>query len=262
MNRRPTAQDFVNLVNATKSGDVSADEKNRYGSENKKIGRLTIETILTIKTRQAQQLAIGRNKSDKQPPIVGLFRFGKMTVHLWQRAQADDPFADWTLLRIEEGVKEGRQHLKQIGEQMRTLLGSIEGLHFEVADNAEPLDLKLMFSTAYGYQAAQLLYEFDETMRAVLTVRHVGLLNRDVIDRTVYQAGHVVRSLFMLPARWVDRTQPAMPGGPIPMLPGCTRQDVRESTPAAALMRERLGELPPGIADGSTRPQFAPVALP
>lgn len=262
MNRRPTVHDFANLVNATKSGKSSVDEDGRYGAENQKIGRLTVETILTIKTRQAQQLAIGRNKSAKQSPIVGLFRFGKMTVHLWQRAQADDPFADWTLLRIEDGLKEGRQHLKQLGEQMRSLLGSIKGLHFEVADNAEPLDLKLIFATAYGYQAAQLLYEFDETMRAVLTARHVGLLNRDMADRTVYQAGHVVRSLFMLPSRWVDRTQPDMPGGPIPMLPGCTRQDVREATPAATLMRERLGDLPPGIADGSTRPQFAPVALP
>lgn len=262
MNRRPTVQEFANLVNATKSGNNSMGESGRHESENKKIGRLTVETILTIKTRQAQQLAIGRNKSAKQSPIVGLFRFGKMTVHLWQRAQADDPFADWTLLRIEDGLKAGRQHLKQLGEQTRTLLGSVEGLHFEVADNAEPLDLKLMFATAYGYQAAYLLYEFDEAMRAVLTARHVGLLKRDMADRTVYQAGHVVRSLFMLPSRWIDRTQPAMPGGLIPMLPGCTRQDVCESTPAAVLMRERLGDLPPGVADGSTRPQFAPAALP
>ena len=227
-------------------------------------GRLMGGAWMTVKTRQAQRMAYGRKAGAGRPPIVGLFRFGFLMTHLWRRAEADDPFADWTLLRIEQGLDDGRQRLKNIGQRIDKLLGSVQGFRFDVADTNSPINLPLSFTNAYGYQAAQLVFEFDEVMRKIITARHVGLLARDDADRTEYQAGNAVRSVLEIPAGWLDRTQRAGPGGTTtntPMLPGCTRLDVREATEAAKRMQERLGceELPAEIVDCTSRPKWAPT---
>ncbi len=225
-------------------------------------GRLMGAAWMTVKTRQAQRMAYGRRGGAGRSPIVGLFRFGFLMTHLWRRAEADDPFADWTLLRIEQGLDDGRQRLKNIGQRIDKLLGSVQGFRFDVADTNSPINLPLSFTNAYGYQAAQLVFEFDEVMRKIITARHVGLLARDDADRTEYQAGNAVRSVLEIPAGWLDRTPRTGPSTTTntPMLPGCTRLDVREATEAAKLMQERLGsELPAEIVDCTTRPKWAPA---
>lgn len=228
-------------------------------------GRLIGASWMTVRTRQAQRLAYGRRGGTGRPPIVGLFRFGWLATYLWQRAEYDDPYADWTLLRIEDGIEDGRKRLRQIGVRMRELLDSVEGFRFEVADTNQPIHMPLRFTNAYGYHAAQLVYECDEAMRAILTARHVGLIGRDEADRIEYQAGNAVRSVLEQPAAWIDRAAPRDRNAPprsgiagVPMLPGCTRRDVSEATADAALMHEHLGDCPADVVAGR-RPRLAPA---
>ena len=85
-------------------------------------GALRNQASLEIQTRQAQFLLDGRTGARG---IVGLLQFSRFAGDLWHAAQQDDPYADWTLLRIEEAIEKARAFIHEknlaMGKSLNTL---------------------------------------------------------------------------------------------------------------------------------------------
>jgi hypothetical protein len=54
-----------------------------------------------LQTRHAQQVFMGRKASAEKPYIIGVTRFGAILSQLQVCVLADDPYADWWLLKVE-----------------------------------------------------------------------------------------------------------------------------------------------------------------
>ena len=66
-------------------------------------GALRGEVSLTLDTRQAVNLFNGRPKVEDGPhPIPGLYRFARCLDQIAVGGGAEDPYADWAIMRIEK----------------------------------------------------------------------------------------------------------------------------------------------------------------
>lgn len=110
------------------------------------VGALRNQAILQIQTRQAQFLLNGRAGSQG---IIGLFQFSRRIGDIWRAAQQDDPYADWTLLRIEEAIETARNFVQDETVSIRNAMNVLGAVKIELASTQEPAIAELSFSTPY-----------------------------------------------------------------------------------------------------------------
>ncbi|PLW70058.1 TIGR03761 family integrating conjugative element protein [Pseudohalioglobus lutimaris] len=210
------------------------------------LGALQGDVWLTIQTYQAQSLIRGRRAADGKPAIIGLIGFADRLKSLWHAIRFDDPYADWWLLKVEEGIADIRAQLGGLQQRMAALMATpSSSLEFVVAQSSRPQRVSLQFANPYAFRAAQLLGEYDQLMCADRTLRHLGIeMPMDLVEQ-VAASGRWVRRIFALPLGYH-------------CLDIC-RQDVRQQTPMAIRARERMGDLPGDILHGERLPALRPV---
>ena len=182
---------------------------------------------LTLQTRQAQRLVKGRGYSAEKPAIIGLIGFANLVRTLWHGARADDPYADWWLLKVHDALGVRRSGSSSPLEQgiVDAIRGAWARSTLHAPASIKPARIALNFSNPYAFRAAGLIGRFDALVCKVLSARHVGLLGRDEAERTLHQGGRWVRralqSAGRLPThggdtsrcRSGDRKGTAGPGG-------------------------------------------------
>ncbi len=202
---------------------------------------------LTLQTRQAQRLVKGRGYSAEKPAIIGLIGFANLVRSVWHGARADDPYADWWILKIHDALDEAERELSSME---RAIAGRFDGMSaLEVASPAsvKPARVRLNFSNPYAFRAARLVGIFDALACKVLSARHVGLLGRDEAESVLHQGGRVVRRVLQSPVGY--------------RFIGVTRRDLEQDTAKALQAREVMGEVPDDVVSGSRRAPHAPTAV-
>jgi integrating conjugative element protein (TIGR03761 family) len=207
-------------------------------------GALKGEAWISLHTRDAHRLAMGRRATEERNRIVGLPGFGYQVATIWLCARADDPYANWWLIRIEEKLEATRQALQALREDLEGRLRGHEDLHVELSRSTEPLRMPLRFANPFANAAAVVVTEADKAILALLTARHYGLLGREDFGRLRQQVGHQVRSLLSSAEGWRNA--------------GVGREDFRQGTAKAAAARKALGELPEAVLNGTRRAAMAP----
>lgn len=213
-----------------------------------KPGPLRSTTTLSVQTLQAQLLVFGRRAEGDKPAIVGLIRFGAMLGPIWQGAVQDDPWADWWLIRVEDKLGAAREHVKALLEQTRQTLAGVPSIDVEVAQSIEPAKVEVAFKNPYAYHGAFLLADFDELARAVLTARHVGLMNRESSERTLRDGGRAVRRAYQAAHGYKYLA--------------VTREDLEQGTAKTNKALELMGEIPREVVAREWRSNLAPAIQP
>lgn len=214
------------------------------GDDDASPGPLRSESWITLQTRQAQRLVGGRRAEDGTPGIVGLTRFASMLRPLWNAARADDPWADWWLLKVHDAIEQGHQELDALLEHVSVLLKKTPNVSVTMAVSIEPLKVPLTFTNPYAFRGAYLLAKFDDLVRAVLTARHVAMLDRDSSERLIADGGRQVRRAYnaALGYRFL----------------AISREDARLMTARIKEAEAQMGALPADILDAKLRAPFAP----
>ena len=207
-------------------------------------GALRSQAIMELQTRQAQRLVYGRRVGDDRPAIVGLLRFATMLRPIWSGAMGDDPYADWWLIRVERELTQGRELLADLRTHVEKILRSAPAIDIQVAQSLEPSRVDLNFSNPYAFMGAYLLADFDALVRAILTARHVGLMDRDTSERLLHEGGRAVRRAFNAAKGY--------------RFLAVKREDLRQETAKAQHAREVLGSIPVEVLEGELRADHAP----
>jgi integrating conjugative element protein (TIGR03761 family) len=208
-------------------------------------GALRGETWLTLHTRHAQRLFMGRSASADQHYVIGITRFGSLLSQLLVCVQAGDPYADWWLVKVEDALEVAAQEIAHLRSTIDQKLASTPTIDVSLAASLRPIRVPLQFRNPYAYSAARLLADFDTLARGVLTVRHVGLMDREESQR-----------YLLLAARSLRRALGTAHGY---LYTGIKRQDILDNNAKAQHVRERLGELPHEIQNDIKRARHAPV---
>ncbi len=207
-------------------------------------GALRSEVWLMLQTRHAQQVFMGRKATAEKPYIIGLTRFGAILSQLQVCVYADDPYADWWLVKVEDALQQAAQEVETLRQAVEQRLRDTPGMEVKLAESLHPVKVPLQFRNPFAYAAARILADFDTLVRAVLTARHVGLMDRREAERRM-----------RLGARALRRAMGAAFGY---KYEGVKRQDVREGNARAQQARELMGEVPPDVLEGRRRARHAP----
>ncbi len=211
---------------------------------NEQPGGLRSETRMTIQTRQAQKLVTGRKRAKGVQPIIGLLDYGRRMKLLWLSAQANDPYADLYLIKIEESIDETKQLIKEKKQWLDDVLNSMPGFDIDIAQSMQPIQVSIVFQNPYGYMGAYLISEYDELCCSVFTASHIGLIDRKTASSLIEAAGKLIRRTFDMAAKW--------------KFTGVTRDDIKASNPVGLGAIETYGACPEPILSASKRAKIAP----
>nr|WP_298411627.1 TIGR03761 family integrating conjugative element protein [uncultured Halomonas sp.] len=213
-----------------------------------RVGQLRSRIEMTLHTYPAVLVWHGRGVESGKPQVVGLKQFLFLAGRIHQSAARDDPYADSWLLMLEDKLDETRQALHQLKQRVSTVFESIpEGLDVSRNVSQQPFVTPVFTGGQMGWQAVMLLMEYDSIVRDVLLAHHIGLLgNKQRAAMIRDQGGHAMRSLCYSPAKF-------------PGFSGAGRDDFAANNAKARTAREKFGELPQDILEGTRRSEFAPT---
>ena len=220
-------------------------EGERGGPAIARPGALRGQAWLTLQTRYAGRLVKGRQGAADRPPITGLLGFANLLRAIWHGARADDPYADWWLVRVDRALSLAGANLDDAKTALEERLATAEGMDVDTAASVKPTRVKLQFANPYAYRGAQLLVFYDGFARRVLSAQYVGLLTRIDAEQRLHHAAKPIRRAFAsaLGYRFL----------------GITRLDVAQGTAKAEQAVESMGAVPAEILSGAVRAELAPV---
>ncbi len=207
-------------------------------------GGLRSETRMTIQTRQAQKIVVGRRRGKDIQPIIGLLDFGRRMKLLWLSAQADDPYADWYMLKIEESINEAKTVIIEKKQWLDEVLNAMDGFDVGIAHSLEPIQVSIVFQNPYGYMGAYLVSDYDALCCSVFTASHIGLIDRKMANSIMNAAGKSIRRTFDMVAKW--------------KFTGVTREDVDLKTPSGIRALDTYGECPEPVLSKTKRATISP----
>lgn len=215
-------------------------------------GALKTRADMTIQTSWAQRLVYGKplrseggRKAGPTHTSPGLLPFAARMGVIWAAAKADDPYADWWLIQVDEALGNARRDVAACQERAgRWLEGVNAAIRVKASESHRPVVLPLDFSTPYGFQGAFLVAEFDSLVCAAMSAAHLGIVPVGEVHALLEGGAHRLRSAFDVPRRWVHCA--------------ITRADVRQQTQRGALACSKMGALPELILQGEWRAALAP----
>lgn len=200
---------------------------------------------LTLHTHHAARIWNGRPAAQDRPSILGLTGFATIMSKMRIGAEQDDPYSDWWMLRIEERLDDAKKRMQQLREQVDHELAAIpSGLSLGENLNVQPLTMPLYVNAPLGFLAVYLLAEYDELARRLILAHHTALIDRVTMERWLDDGAHLLRSIFALAQRY--------------RYTGTQRDDYAANNAAARAARDRYGELPQDVLEGTRRSRFAP----
>lgn len=207
-------------------------------------GGLRSETRMTIQTRQAQKIVVGRRRGKDVQPIIGLLDFGRRMKLLWLSAQADDPYADWHLLKIETSINDAKSHILEKKQWLDEVLNAMDGFDVGIAHSLEPIQVSIVFQNPYGYMGAYLVSDYDALCCSAFTASHIGLIDRKMANSLMDAAGKSVRRTFDMAAKW--------------KFTGVTRVDIQSQSSSGVRAIETYGECPEPVLLKTKRAKISP----
>jgi integrating conjugative element protein (TIGR03761 family) len=157
------------------------------------------EVWLTVQSHHAQRLILGRAATLGKPAIVGLVGFADRLRVIWNAARADDPYADWWLIKIDEALERARSRIKKEQSALDECIEQRSALQIKVVTTTKPYRVALNFANPYAYWGAHLIAEFDTAARTILTAKHVGLISGNLAEQSLHGCAGAIRSLFAVP---------------------------------------------------------------
>jgi len=208
------------------------------------LGPLRGQVWLTLQTHQARQLVRGRNGTPDKPPITGLVGFADRLRVIWQAARNDDPYADWWLIKVHEGIEAAGTLIQHRQQALDTLLQQMGSMEVTVAVSQHPFRMPLQFANPYAYQGARLLSAYDALVCQAMTTHHVGLLESRSCREEHSVCARKVRSVFSIPQSYGFL--------------GIDRPLVRQGTGESERARQLMGAVPADVLNGERQAPLVP----
>lgn len=212
---------------------------------------------MTLHTREAYYLFNGDHPGRRDASMLEASgrNFASAMKSIWQISGRDNPFADWLLIRLYDGLVAQRARIAErtaareaVIEQSRR-----KGLVFAVLESSNPRILELGFRSPYGYAAAEAIVEFDYYVRLNQTLVHKDRLRRADGQGEIRGLNQSLRDLFLKALRWEHllRRQETIAIRRIDFAPeagDAARRRIAAATTA-------FGNLPPAVLKGIETPR-------
>lgn len=216
---------------------------------------------ITLHTRQGRNLVMGRPPQEGDSGargyrIKGMFDYARQVRQIAHYASMDDPYADWTLLKLEAAYKETEDWIRHTRQEIESKLAAFRGVDINIAESVHPIEVSVQFQNPYAYLPIYLIADADQLFLTIITASHTARIGRDQKEKLMREVSAKIRAFIYAPDGWrffgalVSRT--------------VVRRGVDDESlhprirKALADARQRMGELPQEILDRTVRGEFAP----
>jgi len=212
------------------------------------LGVLRSSMQLTLHTHHASRIWNGRARTEGRAGIIGLAGFVSVMAKMRRGAEQDDPYSDWWMIRIEQKLDDTKKQLQLLREQVDQVLADAPAA-LSLGDNlnVQPVKLPLFVNAQLGFLAVYLLADFDLLARRLILAHHTALIDRSTMERWLDEGSHLLRSTFALSQQY--------------RFTGTKRDDYATNNAAARAAREKYGDLPQDVLEGTRRSRFAPPII-
>lgn len=156
------------------------------------------DDVMTIHTRDAFRLFVGRPGGNGVRAIAGGQRVAASLRQLFALSANDNPYADWELVKFDQEIQAVR---KLLGLETGKIIGLLDavrekGLSYSVLKSSEPVQKTLGFASPYGYAIASTVVEFDYFSRVVKSAQKRDILSSDEAHKLLFNMKRACRSIF------------------------------------------------------------------
>lgn len=212
------------------------------------LGPLRSAMSLTLHTHHAARVWHGRPAREGKNGIIGLSGFVALMNKIKRMAEQDDPYADHWMIQIQEKLESSKSELEVFKTRLDQSMSALPvALHVGENVNVHPVTLPVFINSPFGFLAAYLLIAYDDIVRRLLLAHHTALMGRRDMELWINAGGKVLRSLFGLAQRY--------------KVSGVTRDDFISNNALAREAREKFGELPADVLEGTRRSEYAPPII-
>jgi len=173
------------------------------------------------------------------------------------RMLADNPYADWILIRVYQSLSGIRSQMGQVIEAREAEFERLRrrGLALSVLASRSPVTVELGFRSPYGYATAEAIVEFDYHVRMVKTLVLKDRMSDEAGRAEIRAIGRGLRALFLEPIRWERNLlrEEMLPLSRRDFLPGADEAARQRVRAAVAL----FGELPRKVFTGEEAPRHS-----
>lgn len=212
------------------------------------LGSLRSAMNLTLHTHHAARIWHGRKAENGHTAILGLTGFVNLMNKMKRGAEQDDPYSDMWIIRMEEKLAEAKIEMQVIQDQLDAIMASLpEALSIGDNLNVSPIKLPLFVNAQLGFKAVYLLTDYDDLVRRLLLAHHTAMIGRRDMEHWINEGAKIIRSVFGLAQQY--------------KFSGATRDDMIANNARGREAREKFGELPQDVLEGTRRSEFAPPII-
>jgi integrating conjugative element protein (TIGR03761 family) len=196
----------------------------------------TTEVTLTLHTASAYAVFTG----EWAPGKLGLRQFGKSLQAVWQGFEQEDPYAEWTLLKIYSALQELKTQMQTQEDVLRQQIRSLRGLQLKIVRNGKPFTASLISVNLLLLKGAELIAQLDFLTRELLTLKQLGIVASGQARSQEFRED--MQRIYVLAASW-HRTD-------------ITREDILEDNHKSQQAKKEFGTLPEEILFQTTTLPF------
>jgi len=226
-----------------------SEENNLDGTtkkDRKQVG-LRSEVSINLHSYAARNAFDGRRAENNKPAIIGINRFAGAVKQIFHDARADDPWADWWLIRIDEAVELAKTKMHALRQEFIDHYPETPDINVNDAIALSPQSRALQFASPHAYRMAYVLVDYDKLCCSVLTLAHIGLMTQSEKMRYMNIGGKIIKSALTSAVGFRHQ--------------GVTRNDLMANNPRAQKAKQLMGEVPQDIVDLKRRSPYAPELL-
>lgn len=181
---------------------VTREELSAYKSLGGLVNAAEAEDTITLHTKEAFQLFIGRAADPDNPSAPRIISFKKAGAAyrlLWNLSTNNNPYADWALIDLSTRRQLLQDELaKSVAAMEETLerMRQTRGMNYVVAQNPAPQALPIRFKSPYGYAMVDCLAEFDYLVRLIRTLVFKARLTTSLADQLIKDHMRMFRAHF------------------------------------------------------------------
>jgi integrating conjugative element protein (TIGR03761 family) len=226
-----------------------SDENNLDGTQQKDRKRfgLRSEVSINLHSYAARNAFDGRMEEGNRAAIIGINRFAGAVKQIFHDARADDPWADWWLIKIDGAVEQAKNKMHALRQEFADHYPETPDINVNDAIALAPQSRALSFASPHAYRMAYMLVDYDKLCCSVLTLAHVGLMTQAEKLRYLDVGGKIIKAALTSAVGFRHQ--------------GVTRNDLIANNPRAQKAKQLMGEVPQDIVDLKRRSPYAPELI-
>ena len=176
---------------------TESPQKNEKNNNKKYHHPFMVVANLTLHTEIANAIFYATWKKGN----IGLVQFASQVAKIFKSAQADDPYADWYLMKTYDAIFTAKERLRKIEERTKFYFDNQRGLTLQYSPNKR-WQRELRILTPYSYMGASLLTDLDQILRQIIIIRHVRVQTEN--ELTIKEPIKELQEAFAVPFSWKE----------------------------------------------------------